>query len=75
MAKQMENEMEARDYMGVIKWGYLGIMENKVETTIGCRVYGLGFVYWGSMGRSFPECREPNTLMAQKIKTPEPLTK
>ena len=30
MEKQMENEMETRDYMG----GYIGIMEKKMEATI-----------------------------------------
>ena len=30
MEKEMENEMETRDYMG----GYIGIIEKKMETTI-----------------------------------------
>ena len=36
MEKKMENEMEIREYIGVMLglcWGYMGIMEKKMETT------------------------------------------
>ena len=33
MEKKMENEMETREYMGLY-WGYIGIMEKKMEATI-----------------------------------------
>ena len=33
MEKKMENEMETGVY-GVYYWGYIGIMEKKMETTI-----------------------------------------
>ena len=37
MEKKMENEVETREYVGVILrlyGGYIGIMEKKMETTI-----------------------------------------
>ena len=37
MEKKMENEME---YIGVY-WGYMGIMEKKMETTI---IYYIGVI-------------------------------
>ena len=40
MEKKMENEMETREYIGLYS-SYIGIMENKMETTI---------VYWGNLG-------------------------
>ena len=38
MEKKVENEMETGIIYGVY-WGYIGVMEKKVETTI----QGLGF--------------------------------
>ena len=34
MEKKMENEMETGIILGVVYWGYIGIMEKKMETTI-----------------------------------------
>ena len=44
MEKKMENEMETRIIIGLY-WGYIGIMENKMETTgiIGILISGLEF--------------------------------
>ena len=42
MEKKMENEMEAGGIWGFfVYWGYIGIMEKKMETTV---------VYWGCIG-------------------------
>ena len=43
MEKKMENEMETREYMRIIIFGYIGIMAKKMETSIVyCGILG----YW-----------------------------
>ena len=42
MEKNMDNEMETGIILGLY-WGYMGIMEKKMETTI---------VYWGNIGKT-----------------------
>ena len=37
--EKMENEMDTREYMGLQYWGNIGIMENKMGTTIVYRGY------------------------------------
>ena len=34
MEKKMEHEMETGIILGVIYWGYIGILEKKIETTV-----------------------------------------